>query len=804
MPLTTADLDLVLDLQASHAQRSVEVLIDSPIDRLRRAGGAGCCVVPFPLRRATDLNYGASSTMNLLVGAPVREKAGGTPARVRLLRGATLLLLVVLTLAAGCARSPEARKARHLERGERYAKAEKYRDAIIEYRNVLRIESANAQAIRGLGLAHFALGEMGQAFRFLLRAQELEPDNLEVRLKLASIYLLGGKPDEARAQAEAVLERQPKNLEALVLTAGAATTPEGVQAAIARLEAARADFGSQARLHLALGTLHLKRRDVAAAERAFQEAVAREPKSVEAHLALANFLVGKRDAAGAEREFKTAAELAPVGSPARVRLADFYLLLGRPEEAKKTLGEITLKAPDFLPAWRRLAEIAFAEKKWDEAVTALDVVLKKSPSDLDGHLLRGRVHLAKRETTEAIQAFQKVLKAEPRLAPVRHQLALAHLQAGSLQQAKTELKEAVTLAPNFADAVLLLADLNIKSGAAQPAIEDLERFLARQPNAAPALVLLGSAHLARREPARATEVYRRLVTLAPKDPRAVYLLGVGLLAQGKRAEARKEFEAALALAPGFVDPLTQLVGLSFAEKQPDQALERARRQAALLPKSGTHQFLVGEAHRARRESKLAEAAYLRAIELEPRLPGPYLQLGSLHAASGQFDQALARVAEALKVNPKNMGALMLAGVIHEQRGDIPKAREHYEKVLAENPRFAPAANNLAWILSEHGGDRDKALTLAQTAKELAPDDPQVSDTLGWIFYRRGLHQRALALLKDSAAKLPGNPEVQYHLGMASAAAGDKEAARQALTLAVAGRSEFRGKEEARKALAELK
>ena len=72
---------------------------------------------------------------------------------------------------------------------------------------------------------------------------------------------------------------------------------------------------------------------------------------------------------------------------------------------------------------------------------------------------------------------------------------------------------------------------------------------------------------------------------------------------------------------------------------------------------------------------------------------------------------------------------MLAGAIHERRGNIPKARESYEKVLALNPRFAPAANNLAWILSEHGGDKDRALALAQTAKELAPEDPQVSVTL---------------------------------------------------------------------------
>ena len=96
---------------------------------------------------------------------------------------------------------------------------------------------------------------------------------------------------------------------------------------------------------------------------------------------------------------------------------------------------------------------------------------------------------------------------------------------------------------------------------------------------------------------------------------------IGLLAQGKSAEARKEFEAALALAPGFVDPLTQLIALSFAERQPDAALDRVRKQAALLPKSGTHQFLLGETHLARREGKPAEAAYLQALDARQKRRG---------------------------------------------------------------------------------------------------------------------------------------------------------------------------------------
>jgi Flp pilus assembly protein TadD len=147
---------------------------------------------------------------------------------------------------------------------------------------------------------------------------------------------------------------------------------------------------------------------------------------------------------------------------------------------------------------------------------------------------------------------------------------------------------------------------------------------------------------------------------------------------------------------------------------------------------------------------------------------------------------------------------MLAGVVYESKGDLEKAQAAYEKVLAINPRFAPAANNLAWIYSEHGGDKDKALALAQVAKEELPDDPRVSDTLGWILYRRGVYQQALSMLQDSASKMAGNPQVQYHLGMAYAQLGNTEKARKALTAAVNSPAAFQGKDDAAKTLAGLK
>ncbi len=125
-----------------------------------------------------------------------------------------------------------------------------------------------------------------------------------------------------------------------------------------------------------------------------------------------------------------------------------------------------------------------------------------------------------------------------------------------------------------------------------------------------------------------------------------------------------------------------------------------------------------------------------------------------------------------------------------RQGDRGASAARYEKVLALNPRFAPAANNLAWLRSEHGGEpaKDKALALAQMAKQVA----------------RGVDQRALALLREGATGLPDNPEMQYHLGMAAARTGDKDLAREALAVASASPAAFKGKDEAKWALAELR
>ncbi len=691
-----------------------------------------------------------------------------------------ILFAVLLPIAISCSGSPEVKKAKHLERSDSYFAEQRFKEAIIEYKNVIQLDGSNAYAFERAGLAYLELGEAANAFAFLSKARDLNPENLEVRLKLGKLYLLGRKPAESREEANAILERDPKHLEALVLLCEAAMSPEELDEALQRMKEVEADHRDQPRYHMALGTLYFKKKDLIKAESAFMDALAGKSDVPEAHMALGDIHLIKKDFAQAEQEYKAAADLAPGGTQAQLKLADFYLRTGKPDQAKQVLEGVTAKAPDFIPALYRLATLALDQNKTEDAIKYLDPVFAKNPSDPEGLKLRGRANLMQRKTTEGLQDLEAVLKVRPEGAQAQYLIRLAAIQAGDIAQAKTNLQAVLNAEPNFTEAGLRLAEIQLREGNYQPVIELVGRLFEKQPKTARVYYLLAAAYTGNKEWPKAVEASRKLMEMDSADARGPFMLAFALREQGKKEEARECFEEASRLSPDRSEPVAELVTLDLAEKKPEVALKRVTKQLARFPEDAGLHFLLGRVHLARKDSSLAEAEFLKSAELDPKMISAYVALTELYAASQNFEQASAKLEAALKANPDNVPLLMLAGMISQQRGDHQRAQQAYEKILAINPGFAPAANNLAWIYSEIQGDQDKAFRLAQKAGEGGPDDPQIADTLGWILYKKGNYEWALSYLKESAAKLSSNAEVQFHLGMTQFKPGDAPAARQAL------------------------
>jgi tetratricopeptide (TPR) repeat protein len=114
-----------------------------------------------------------------------------------------------------------------------------------------------------------------------------------------------------------------------------------------------------------------------------------------------------------------------------------------------------------------------------------------------------------------------------------------------------------------------------------------------------------------------------------------------------------------------------------------------------------------------------------------------------------------------------------------------------------------AANNLAYLYAEEGTNLDMALQLASTAKQGLPENPDVDDTLGWVYYKKDMASMAIRSFEESLKRRPDTAEVLYHLGLAHAKAGDEAKAREALERALKLNPQFPGNDVARQTLASV-
>jgi tetratricopeptide (TPR) repeat protein len=144
-------------------------------------------------------------------------------------------------------------------------------------------------------------------------------------------------------------------------------------------------------------------------------------------------------------------------------------------------------------------------------------------------------------------------------------------------------------------------------------------------------------------------------------------------------------------------------------------------------------------------------------------------------------------------------------MVHEQAGEIPLARNAYDRLLGMDPRNAPALNNAAYLYAFRLGQIDKGLELARRARDRAPADPLIADTLGWILHLRGDYPAALALLQESAKLLPTEAEVLFHLGMTHYMLGEEKPARLYVERALQSkRASFTNTDEAERTVALIK
>jgi len=752
----------------------------------------------------------------------------------------TLGILLCLALQSCTNISAEEKSARHRERAQQYIENKQYKEALIELKNVARYAPADAAIqyqIATVSLQFDDSVSIRDAYDALHRTVALDPANKEAQLKLGALYLLGQKTEEARACAEVLLKANPMDVEGLSLRAHSYLREGKVTQGIADLKKAIELHPSNVRVHIDFARVYAQMNMFPDAGRILEQARTVAPDSLDVVLSLADYYFLTNQPAEAKRNYERAIAVSPANEAVYAKLADFYqathqwsaaesallkvvslrpdsakpqlllgefyVLTGKQDNALEVFRHTTEIDPTSLPARNRLIAGYLDSGRFDEAEKMILAILKRDKNDVDGRFFDGRLNLARGNVGQAHELLKGVINDRSWFAPAHLFLGLAHGRRDDLTLARQEILESLNLDPKNLSARLALAIIYFREASYDLAIEQVHLILRVNPSHIQAAMILGDAYLAKQDLEKSSAVFQGLAKAIPGDPQILYRLGVLSTAEGHSTEAWSYFESALTADPMFIEPLERMTAYQVTQGKLDLAIERVAGHLQRIPDHSRLQSYYGTLLAKAGLVDRAEAAYLKAITINDRNLGAYLNLGNLYRERDRTDKAIAQYEAALARDPRLNSARMLLASIYEQKNDYEKAESLYRDILARDRRFGPAANNLAFLISKQGGNIDVALSYAQVAREGLPTDPYVADTIGWIYYQKNAFKRATSLLTEASDKLSSHPMVQYHLGMALLKGGDKASARMRLETSLALDEHFSQAESARAILASI-
>lgn len=432
--------------------------------------------------------------------------------------------------------------------------------------------------------AHFSKGELPQARASLEKAVSIDPAYFPAVFNLAKLDLQQGKPDDARKRFEALLAKEPKNVQAMLAMARLLAENNAPPAeALSLIEKAVGANPTSAPARLALIDHHSRARDWKRANTVAQEAHAvlpNDPLIVDA-LAVVQKNAGEANQAvsslqklvtlqptspvpllkladlqselGSQEEalqtLKKALSLAPKSAEAKRAMALINVKLGRGEEALKIANEVKADAPKSEVGDVLEGDVRAAQRKWDEAASAYRAAMEKSKSPV----LTAKLHTALASAgrnPEAEKAAGEYLRANAKDVFLRSYLAEYHLRRGELEPAARYYKAVLEVAPKNALALNNYAwvrwQLKDKKG-----LEMAEEANRIAPNSPAIMDTLGWMLVENGEMKRGVELLRQAIAMSPPSHDIRLHLAKALVKAGDKDGARRELQVLSRLGDQF-------------------------------------------------------------------------------------------------------------------------------------------------------------------------------------------------------------------------------------------------------------
>lgn len=508
---------------------------------------------------------------------------------------------------------------------------------------------------------------------------------------------------------------------------------------------------------------------------------------------------------------------APAANVPKVELSPGLLYEFLVAEIAGSRGQMALSADAYLDlaqrtrdprVARRAAEIAMFGRRYDVALDAARLWSSLEPDaaqprqtmiglltitgrseELAAHLAQ-QLQAAGGDVGKALLQMHRVLARHPDKAAARRiayeltepyaGLAESHFAraqasyaAGDRAASLAETDRALSLRPDWEQAALLRAQL-----ATGEAAGFLREFLVANPGAKEARVAYARTLVSQKRYADARQEFQTLLADNKDNGDAMYAVGVLSLQLGDLDEAEKQLKRLVETNHAEVNSARYYLGqIAEDRKKPDEALAWYGRVH-----SG-NQYLPARmrmAHALAKQQKLGQALHvLRETTAANSQERAQLLVGEaqLLREAGRNQDAYVVLSKGLAEDADQPDLLYETALMAERVGKMDVVESHLRRLIELKPDHAHAYNALGYTLADRGERLAEAEQLIDKALELAPNDPFILDSKGWILFRRGNAEEAADVLKKALSLRP-DPEIAAHLGEVLWSLGRKDEARK--------------------------
>ena len=685
--------------------------------------------------------------------------------------------------------------AAHMALGDLYLLKKDQKQAGEEFKKAA--ELAPVRSMERLKYAAFmsAAGDTAETRRISTEMTTQAPDYLPGWTLLAELAFKEGKYDEALSLLENVFSREPQYIDGHRLESEVLLAKGDTKKATEVLERLDQTYPDTPLIKYELARAYLKKNNMNQAKVVLDQAISINPNYAEAILLLAdiNLRSGHGEAViepmtrllkrspelrsaalllaaayGSLDRFDDAAvitgeeaKLAPRDPQAQMALGLTLRQAKRNDEARQAFEKAAELAPDNLWPVDQLVELDLLEKHFDAAQQRIDRHFQKTPDSPAAHFFKGKILVAEEKWGPAETELQKTLQLDPNFGGAYDLLVQTYLVTNKLPQALSQLQTQLSKNPNDASALMTLALLHERTNEFAKARDAYEHLLSLKPDLVSALNNLACLYADRlNDLGKAYDLARKARDLQGNDPAIADTFGWILSKRG-------EYQQALAILQG---------------------------SAAKLPDSPEVQFHLGMTAYMMGQPDLARVALQKAASATNDFPGKeeskrHLALLKNDAAAAP-ELSVSQLEAMAKKQPNDVIAQTRLGEAYEKQGAADKAAAAFEQVLKLNPRLASATTKLAQLYAGPLQNKEKALAYAKKARELTPNDPQVTSILGKVAYQSGNLAWSYSLLQEAARQRENDPSILHDLAWAAYRLGKVNEARETMQKALATGSDF--------------